>query len=153
MLKQLVIIFALVSFLGAFTFAQEKSETGKKEKQECSKGCCSDHESKGTMQMSYMDADSTHKHHEMKSDSKMHNMHHEMKSDSTMESSIIRKGEIDLKAIDKNKDGKVYQDQMCWNVISDKPGECPQCGMTLKEVSLNKAKENLIKHNYKVKKN
>lgn len=150
MLKQLVIIFALVSFLGAFTFAQEKTET---EKKECSKGCCSGHKSHGTMQKSYMEADSTHKNHEMKSDSKMHYMQHEMKSDSTMESSIIREGVIDLKAIDENKDGKVYQDQMCWNVISDKPGECPQCGMTLKEVSLEKAKENLRKHDFKVKEN
>lgn len=67
------------------------------------------------------------------------------------DSTIVRSGIIDLKTIDKNKDGKVYQDQMCWNVISDKPGECPQCGMKLKEVSLDKAKENLLKTDYKVK--
>ena len=41
MLKQFVIIFALVSFLGVFTLAQEKTETDKQEKKECSKGCCS----------------------------------------------------------------------------------------------------------------
>jgi len=40
---------------------------------------------------------------------------------------------------------------MCWNVISDEAGDCPQCGMMLKEVSLDKAKENLLKHDYKVK--
>lgn len=148
MLKQLIFTIALVSLFSVFTLAQEKTET---EKKECSKGCCSGHKSHTTMEMSYMDADSTHKHSEMKSDKKMDNMNHEMKSDSLTESSIIRKGEIDLKVIDENKDGKVYQDQMCWNVISDKPGECPQCGMTLKEVSLEKAKENLIKHNFKVK--
>jgi uncharacterized protein with PIN domain len=45
----------------------------------------------------------------------------------------------------------VYQDQMCWNVISDEPGECPQCGMTLKEVSLETAKENLVENDYEVK--
>lgn len=67
------------------------------------------------------------------------------------DSTIVRSGIIDLKTIDKNKDGKVYQDQMCWNVISDEPGECPQCGMKLKEVSLDKAKENLLKTDYKVK--
>ncbi|MFZ0455369.1 MAG: heavy metal-binding domain-containing protein [Ignavibacteriaceae bacterium] len=66
--------------------------------------------------------------------------------------SIVREGIIDLKAIDKNKDGKVYQDMMDYNVISDKPGTCPLCGMTLSEVSLNKAKENLLKNGYKVKK-
>jgi hypothetical protein len=68
-----------------------------------------------------------------------------------IDSSIVRSGTIDLIMIDKNKDGKVYQDQMCWNVISDKAGECPQCGMKLKEVSLEKAKENLLKNDYKVK--
>jgi hypothetical protein len=67
-----------------------------------------------------------------------------------IDSTIVRESEIDLSAIDKNKDGKVYQDQMCWNVISDKAGKCPQCGMTLKEVSLKKAKENLIKNEFKV---
>ncbi|WP_290661325.1 heavy metal-binding domain-containing protein [Ignavibacterium sp.] len=148
MLKQLLITIALVSLFSVFVLAQEKTEADKKE---CSKGCCSEHKSHSTMQMSYMDADSTHKHQEMKSENKMHNMHHEMKSDSTKKSPIIREGAIDLKAIDENKDGKVYQDQMCWNVISDKPGECPQCGMILKEVSLDKAKENLIKHDFKVK--
>uniref|UniRef100_A0A7V2ZL89 Heavy metal binding domain-containing protein n=1 Tax=Ignavibacterium album TaxID=591197 RepID=A0A7V2ZL89_9BACT len=148
MLKQIVITIALVSFFSVFTLAQEKTNT---EKKECSTGCCSGQKSHGTMQMSYMDADSTHKNHNMKSDNKMHNMNHEMKSDSKAEQSIIHEGVIDLKAIDENKDGKVYQDQMCWNVISDKPGECPQCGMTLKEVSLQKAKENLIKHDFKVK--
>ena len=63
---------------------------------------------------------------------------------------IVREGEIDLKAIDKNKDGKVYQDQMDWNVISDEPGECPLCGMTLKECTLEEAKAKLVKHGYKV---
>ncbi len=149
MLKQLVLTFALVSLFGAFTIAQDKSGMDKKE---CSSKCCSGEKSHGTMQMSYMDSDSTHgKNHEMKSDSKMHGMHHEMKSESKVESSIVHEGEIDLAAIDMNKDGKVYQDQMCWNVISDEAGECPQCGMTLKEVSLDKAKENLLKHDYKVK--
>jgi hypothetical protein len=141
MLKQFVIIFALVSFLGVFALAQEKTEMEKKEKKECSKGCCSRQESNGTMTMVYMDADSTHKE------------HHKIKSEKSDESSIIRKGEINLAAIDENNDGKVYQDQMCWNVISDEAGDCPQCGMKLKEVSLGKAKENLLKHDFKVKEN
>jgi hypothetical protein len=74
-----------------------------------------------------------------------------MKSTETGEVSIVREGEIDLVAIDANGDGMVYQDQMCWNVISDKPGECPLCGMTLKEVSLETAKENLVENDYEVK--
>jgi Cu(I)/Ag(I) efflux system membrane fusion protein len=66
-------------------------------------------------------------------------------------SPLIRKGIIDLKKIDENKDGKVYEDIMDWNVISDKPGECPICGMTLKEFTLDQAKNNLIEHGFKVK--
>ena len=75
-----------------------------------------------------------------------------MKTDSSknVQDSIVREGIIDLKAIDKNKDGKVYQDMMDYNVISDKPGTCPLCGMKLKEVSLEKAKEILSKSGYKV---
>lgn len=43
MFKQLIFIFSLFSILTAFTVAQEKPETEKKEKQECSKDskCCS----------------------------------------------------------------------------------------------------------------
>ena len=43
--------------------------------------------------------------------------HKEMMDDSK---SIVQDGIIDLAAIDENGDGKVYQDQMCWNVISGK---------------------------------
>ena len=73
---------------------------------------------------------------------------HKMKDEGN---SIVRKGVIDLNAIDENKDGKVYQDMMDYNVISDKPGKCPLCGMKLKEVSLKKAKDTLIKAGFKVK--
>ena len=86
----------------------------------------------------------------------MHKM--DMKNDSsqtmkkdTPKNSIVREGVIDLKAIDANKDGKVYQDVMDYNVISDKPGKCPLCGMTLKEVTLKKAKETLLKSGFEVK--
>jgi len=65
--------------------------------------------------------------------------------------SIVREGVIDLKAIDKNNDGKVFQDMMDYNVISDKAGKCPLCGMKLKEVSLDKAKDTLLKSGHKVK--
>ena len=41
---------------------------------------------------------------------------------------------------DTNKDGKVFQCQMCTENISDKKGEC-SCGMELKEVSVDKAAE------------
>ncbi len=116
-----------------------------------------------TKAMHKMDEHSMHKMHHCSS---MHNKMHDMiMKDSTHEkmltkeedmkkeekSDLIREGEIDLKAIDENKDGKVFQDQMDWNVISDKPGKCPLCGMKLKEVTLQKAKENLLKHGFKVK--
>ena len=66
---------------------------------------------------------------------------------------VVRKGSIDVKSIDENKDGMVYQDMMDWNVISDEPGKCPLCKMTLKEVSIKQAEENLINHGFKVKEN
>jgi len=139
MFKQLIITFAIISLFGVFAMAQEQTETTTKEKKECAKDCCSGHSSKKNMTMANMDMDSTH------------SSHNQMKSNSTDESSIVQEGEIELVAIDVNGDGMVYQDQMCWNVISDEPGECPQCGMILKEVSLEKAKENLQKNDYEVK--
>ena len=67
------------------------------------------------------------------------------------ESELIRKGIIDVEAIDKNKDGKLFQDVMDWNVLSDRPGICPLCGMTLKEFTINEIKDNLTKNGYKFK--
>ncbi|MBI3125067.1 MAG: hypothetical protein HYZ10_11755 [Ignavibacteriales bacterium] len=69
-----------------------------------------------------------------------------------LDSTIVRKGIIDLQTIDMNKDGKVFQDQMDWNVISDKPGKCPLCKMTLQEVTLEVAKKNLLANGFKLKK-
>jgi len=80
-----------------------------------------------------------------------HSKHSSMNEKMKKADSIVREGTIDLKKIDENKDGKVFQDPMDWNVISDKPGKCPLCKMTLKEVSLKKAKENLLKNGFKVK--
>lgn len=87
------------------------------------------------------------------SSSAQHDEHkHQQKKELVrQDSSIVREGTIDLKKIDENKDGKVYQDQMDWNVISDKPGKCPLCKMILKEVSLKVAKDNLVKNGFTVK--
>jgi Cu(I)/Ag(I) efflux system membrane fusion protein len=63
----------------------------------------------------------------------------------------IRNGLIDLAAIDRNKDGKLYEDIMDWNVISDNPGTCPLCGMTLREFTIKEVKENLTKNGFKYK--
>jgi len=96
--------------------------------------------------------------HKMMKDHKMHDMHG-MKKDSMhkgdmhgkMSDSVVREGVIDLQSIDKNKDGKVFQDVMDWNVISDEAGKCPICEMKLKEVSIEEAKTNLLKNGFKVK--
>lgn len=58
---------------------------------------------------------------------------------------------IDLKEIDKNEDGKVFVDGMCKDVIKDEPGNCPKCGMKLKEVSIEEVKKDLLKNGFKVK--
>ena len=75
----------------------------------------------------------------------------EMKDQVTKEANIVHKGTIDVAKIDVNKDGKVYQDPMDWNVISDKPGDCPLCGMKLKEVTLDQAEKNLEKNGFETK--
>lgn len=94
------------------------------------------------------------KHPEMKqeksSDHHNHGQNAEVKTIKKDES-IVRKGIINVETIDSNKDGKVYQDPMDWNVISDKPGKCPLCKMNLEEVSIKQAKENLKKNGFKVK--
>ncbi|OGU54587.1 MAG: efflux transporter periplasmic adaptor subunit [Ignavibacteria bacterium RBG_13_36_8] len=89
------------------------------------------------------------------------NMEHDQSAHSTeadkiqnmdmQEESIVRQGVIDLNMVDMNKDGKVFQDLMDWNVLSDAPGRCPVCGMKLKEVTLETAKNNLIEHGFQVK--
>jgi len=65
--------------------------------------------------------------------------------------SIVRSGIIDLGQIDTNKDGKVFQCPMDLNVISDEKGNCPECGMKLREISVDDAKAKLIKKGFKVK--
>ena len=67
------------------------------------------------------------------------------------ETSIVHEGVIDVEAIDMNGDGKVFQDPMDWNVISDKEGRCPLCGMFLKEVAIEEAKENLNNNGFEYK--
>ena len=63
----------------------------------------------------------------------------------------IRTQPIDLKALDANHDGYVYQDQMDWNVIADEEGKCPQCGMVLKKVTIDEAAQNLRNNRYQIK--
>jgi Cu(I)/Ag(I) efflux system membrane fusion protein/cobalt-zinc-cadmium efflux system membrane fusion protein len=70
---------------------------------------------------------------------------------SDKEASIVRDGIINVEAVDINGDGKVFQDPMDWNVISDKAGRCPVCGMFLKEVTIEDAKKNLTENGFEYK--
>jgi len=86
-------------------------------------------------------------------DQKGHDQSEMNKRITTTDESIVRTGAIDLQMIDLNKDGKVYQDPMDWNVISDVAGKCPLCKMELQEVTLQEAKDNLIENDFEVKNN
>ena len=81
----------------------------------------------------------------------MHMNMKSMKADKqSADTNIVRKGVIDLKSIDKNNDSKVFQCPMEANVLSDEKGECPLCGMDIREVTVEKAKEKLLKRGFKV---
>ncbi len=136
--RTLVYSFAVLILTASFTLAQDSTKSKSSNKMETKMSECK----QGADSCANMDMKGM----------KMKKMHMDMKStEAKADSSIIRDGVIDLKAIDKNKDGKVYEDVMDYNVISDKSGTCPICGMTLKEVTLKHAKENLVKAGYKVK--
>ena len=66
-------------------------------------------------------------------------------------SSIVHEGIIDVDALDKNKDGKLWECPMDWNVISDESGRCPLCNMKLKEYTIEQIKGNLDKYGYEYK--
>ncbi len=143
-LKIFANFFLVAMFLlSSYTFAQDKTDSTKTK-----------HKMMHHQHDMMKDSSMQHKMHDMKM---MKDSTHQMMMENKKEmmgekkSPLIRKGEIDLESIDENKDGKVYQDVMDWNVISDKPGKCPLCNMKLKEVSLDKAKENLLKNGFKVK--
>jgi hypothetical protein len=63
----------------------------------------------------------------------------------------IRSQPIDVRALDLNRDGYVYQDPMDWNVIADEKGRCPLCGMYLKKMTMDEAIKNLKDNGYTVK--
>ena len=133
-----VLILAGIIFytLSNSTFAQEHKSA-----------CCGSGMEKDVVAMNDASGDSTKKM-DMKHD--MHNMKME-KQKSAATTSIVREGIINLKAIDENKNGKVFQCPMDWNVISDAAAKCPLCKMTLKEVTLSVAKKNLKENGFKVK--
>lgn len=77
--------------------------------------------------------------------------HGNNQSNNMSDTTIVRKGVIDVNSIDLNKDGYVYQCTMDLNVISDEAGKCPLCGMTLKKVMNEEAIRNLRENNFEVK--
>jgi len=74
--------------------------------------------------------------------------HEEQTHVMTKHESLTREGVIDVEAIDKNGDGKVFECPMDWNVIADEAGRCPTCEMKLKEFTLDETKANLEKYGY-----
>jgi len=67
-------------------------------------------------------------------------------------SSIVHEGVIDVESIDKNKDGKLFECPMDWNVISDEDGRCPLCNMYLKEFTIAEVKTNLENNGFEFRK-
>lgn len=139
-----VIVFATLFVSSSFTLAQNNMDHSKMNESN-KKNCCASDKAVSKGSMCGMDKD--------KMSSTMGKSNHKMMGmdHGKMENSIVREGVIDVKAIDSNKDGKVFQDVMDWNVISDEAGKCPICGMTLKEVSIADAESNLAKNDFKVK--
>ena len=66
--------------------------------------------------------------------------------------SVVHEGVIDVESIDKNKDGKLWECPMDWNVISDESGRCPLCNMKLKEYTIDEIKANLDKYGFEYNK-
>lgn len=137
MIRILTLTVFFVSLIAINLSAQHHMNPGKKHKSMM--GCFSGHENHDS-HSDQIDA----------TDSIQHK-HSEKKSDTIEKNPIIREGLIDIPGIDQNQDGFVYQCPMDWNVISDKSERCPICEMKLKKVSIEKARENLQKHGFKVK--
>ena len=91
-------------------------------------------------------------HKEMSHENAHQNHEHEMKAAESADSELAREGVIDVESIDKNNDGNLYECPMDWNVLSDKTGECPVCGMNLKEFTIIEVKNNLDKYGYEYEK-
>ena len=61
-------------------------------------------------------------------------------------SPMVRDFDVEVVSLDENKDGKVFQCPMDWEVLSDESGSCPLCNMNLKEYSVSDAQKNLEEH-------
>lgn len=57
---------------------------------------------------------------------------------------------VDPARADANGDGFVYQSPMHWAVFHEGPGNCDICNMTLRRVSLEEARANLLREGYQL---
>lgn len=76
---------------------------------------------------------------------------HNMSNGDNTKSEYIREGIIDLVSIDENKNDSLFECPMDWNVLSDREGDCPSCGMKLNEYKISDIKDNLEKHGFEYK--
>ena len=90
---------------------------------------------------------------DMSKETETHKNHdHQMKASEEIEHELVREGSIDVESLDTNNDESLYECPMDWNVLSDNSGDCPVCGMDLKEYSIAEVKANLDKYGYTYKK-
>lgn len=113
----LTFVFALLLFVSTESFSQSKAKKDSPKHKMEKMGCCKE-----------------------KSES-------QKSLDCKKETDSPVSNEIKVDEVDKNKDGKVFIDGMCPDVVKDEPGNCPECGMKLKEVSLEDAKNFINKRN------
>lgn len=87
--------------------------------------------------------DSAKDEHMENSDTHMENS--EMNHGNMVDSTSIRNAGFKIVSADENKDGKVFQCPMHYNVISDENGDCPTCNMSLVEYFVEEAQMNFDK--------
>lgn len=168
-------IFSLVFITGAL-FAQENQEVVKTKKS-CGGGCCSEISDSNSMDHSAMkklmsaDKNNDGKVFEcpMKCEApkdeagecsecgmklkevsiSYHKMNMKNKSHKMMNHSKAEKGDAgnEPSKIDKNNDGKLYLCPMKCEAPQDTPGDCSECGMHLKEISMEQIKSSVFTNN------
>ena len=113
-------------------------KTACKDKKECTKKCSSD------CKMDKKDCSTK--------DAKCNMTDNKMSNNTKCKTTVKNvKETVDLKKLDVNKDGKIFQCTMCPDQLSDAAGKCPKCKMDMKEVTLKNAKASLKKAGFKVK--
>jgi rubrerythrin len=91
-------------------------------------------------------------HEEAANENQHQNHQHQMNKNENIQSELVREGIIDVEALDQDNNGKIFECPMDWNVLSDEQGDCPVCGMKLKEFTIADVKKNLDNYGYEFKK-